>query len=86
MLLLAAFLMLQIMVLAGFGTLITGFMLWDTDQTFKLQLLFGIFLGLCGLPALALAVLFSERLWYKLSGAEKLVAQVLEQDQNSEAG
>lgn len=70
---LAAFLLLQFMVLAGFGALVTGFMLWEADQTLKLQILFAIFVGLFGIPALLLAFLFSERLWYKASGAEKLV-------------
>lgn len=84
MALLGAFLMLQIMVLAAFGSLVTGFLLWDAEPHFKLQILFGIFLALCGLPVLVLGFLFSERLWYKVSGAEKLVAHVLKQNQNSE--
>jgi len=73
---LLAFIFLQFMVLAGFGALVTGFMLWEADYTFKLQILFSIFLALAGLPALGLAVIFSERLWYKASGAEKLVEQI----------
>lgn len=77
---LLAFLMLQFMVLAAFGALITGIMLWDADQHFKLQILFAAFLGIAGLPALVLSVLFSERLWYKISGAEKLVENVRERE------
>lgn len=70
---LAAFVLLQFMVLAGFGALVTGFMLWEADQTLKLQILFAIFLGMFGIPALLIVFLFSEKLWYKASGAEKLV-------------
>jgi hypothetical protein len=70
---LVAFILLQSMVLAGFGALITGFMLWEADQTLKLQVLFTIFMGMFTIPALMLFILFSEKLWYKASGAEKLV-------------
>jgi len=70
---LGAFLVLQFMVLAAFGALVTGFMLWDQDYTFKLQVLFAIFAGMFALPASLLVILFSERLWYRASGAEKLV-------------
>jgi hypothetical protein len=74
----------QVMVLAGFGALITGFMLWETDYTFKLQILFAAFLALSGLPALGLAILCSERMWYKASGAEKMVER-LRQDEKRES-
>ena len=83
--LLAVYLMLQFMVVAAVGALVTGFMLWEAEQTFKLQILFGIFLGMSALPALLLMIVFSERLWYKLSGAEKLVEQVREPGQFRDA-
>jgi hypothetical protein len=73
---LVAFILLQFMVLAGFGALITGFMLWEADHALKLQILFGVFVGLFSVPALFLSFLFSERLWYKASGAEKIIDAV----------
>ena len=76
--------MFQVMVLAGFGALLTGFTLWEADYTFKLQILFAVFLALAGLPALGLAILCSERIWYKASGAEKMVDR-LRQDEQREA-
>jgi hypothetical protein len=85
MLALAAFLLLQTMLLAGFGALVTGFMIWDTDPAFKWPLLFGIFLGMFALPALALVVLFSERLWYRASGAKKMVDSLGEHQQREAA-
>lgn len=66
-------LVLQAMIMAAFGALVTGFMLWDADHALKLQILFGIFLGITLVPLGILVVLFSERLWYRLSGAERMV-------------
>lgn len=68
---LLAFLILQSMVIAGFGALITGFMIWNYED--KLPVLFGIFLGMCLLPLIVLMILASERVWYKATGAQKLV-------------
>ncbi len=70
---LATFLILQFMVLAAFGALVTGFMLWDHDFAAKIEILFYVFLGMFSLPAIALLVLFSERIWYKASGAARIV-------------
>jgi hypothetical protein len=70
---LAAFLILQLMLLSLVGALVSGFMLWDTDFQFKMQVLFGMFLALFALPFIGLLILFSERLWYKASGAQKMV-------------
>lgn len=70
---LAAFLFLQVMVCSGFGALVTGFLLWDYDFAIKIEILFGVFLGLFAFPLIALLVIFSERFWYKTSGAERLV-------------
>jgi hypothetical protein len=74
---LAAFVILQCMILAGFGALVTGVLLLELDPRNKLQILFGIFAGGFLLPALALAVLLSERTWYKASGAKKMVEDLL---------
>ncbi len=77
--------MFQVMVLAGFGALITAFMLWETDYAFKLQILFAVFLALSGLPALGLAILCSERMWYKASGAQKMVENLSKDEQREAA-
>jgi hypothetical protein len=73
---LVGFFVLQTMVLSFFGALIAGFMLWNGEFEFKMELLFGIFLGMLALPAIGLLVLISERVWYKASGAEKMVNEV----------
>src|SRR5690606_25698627 len=80
---LLAFFILQFMILAAFGALITGFMLWDQDQGFKLQILFGIFTGMFALPALVLAIVLSERFWYKYSGAAKLVEEIRDAERSA---
>jgi hypothetical protein len=70
---LAAFLTLQLMMLAAVGALVTGIYLWDYDFQKKIELLFWIFASLFFLPAGALCILLSERLWFKLSGARRLM-------------
>jgi hypothetical protein len=70
---LAAFLVLQVMIFSGFGALVTGFLLWDYDFAAKIEILFGVFLGLFAFPFIAFLVICSERFWYKASGAERLV-------------
>lgn len=67
------FLFLQIMVMAFIGALVTGFLLWDQEFQFKMQVLFWLFTGAFIFPAIALVVLLSERLWFKLSGAERMM-------------
>lgn len=70
---LLAFLMLQFMVLAAFGAIVAGVMLLDQDFKLKLEILFWFFTAMFTLPALALAIVFSERVWYRYSGAQKMV-------------
>ncbi|HMN68848.1 MAG TPA: hypothetical protein PKC28_09955 [Bdellovibrionales bacterium] len=65
--------LLQAMVLAGFGMMITGVLLLDYDFVLRLEILFGIFVGMFTLPALVLTVVLSERAWYKASGAERMI-------------
>lgn len=77
---LAGFIVLQTMILAGFGALVTGMLLWDHDLQGKLQILFGVFMGMTVLPFLALLILASERVWYKASGAEKMVNGLSRED------
>ncbi|MBX3020735.1 MAG: hypothetical protein KF799_03595 [Bdellovibrionales bacterium] len=73
---LLAFLVLQLMLISLVGALVVGFQLWNEEPHFKMQVLFGVFATLFTLPALGLCVVFSERVWYKLSGAEKMVNDV----------
>lgn len=70
---LAAFFILQLMLLSFVGALVTGLLLWEAEIELKMQILFGVFLSLFALPFLGLVVLFNERLWYKVSGAQKMV-------------
>ena len=74
---------LQIIVLAGVGAVVTGLWLWDYDPHVKMQIAFGICLGFFFLPALLLMVVFSERLWYKHSGAKKMVDELIEGKSNA---
>jgi hypothetical protein len=70
---LAALLVSQLMLLALVGAVVTGFLLWDADFEFKMEVLFIIFSLLFAVPAAVLGVLLSGRLWYRLSGAKKMV-------------
>lgn len=73
---LAAFFIFHGILLAGFGALVTGMMLLNLEQRTMLEILFSIFLAMFLLPLLALMWAMSERLWYKASGAEKMVEEV----------
>ncbi len=70
---LAAFLIVQLMMLSAVGALVTGVLLWDHDFQAKIEILFWIFTATFAVPALLLAVLMSERLWYRISGARKFM-------------
>lgn len=67
---------LQIMILSFVGAVVCGVWLLDYDVTMKLWILFGVFSGLFALPALALLIALNERVWYKASGAAKIVEEV----------
>lgn len=67
---------LQVMILSGFGALITGILLWDHEFAAKIEILFWIFAGMFFVPLLILIVLLSERLWFKISGAQELGAKL----------
>jgi hypothetical protein len=69
---------LQIVTVAAVGAVVTGLWLWDYDVHSKLQIAFGVCLGVFVLPVLLLMVGFSERLWYKASGASKMVDEIIE--------
>ena len=75
---LLAFFVLQLTMIAGIGALVTGVILWDYDFQTKMQILLGIFLFLFLVPMAALSVLFSESVWYRASGAKKMVDEMVE--------
>ena len=70
---LAAFCILQVMILSAFGALVTAFLLWEHDFAAKIEILFWIFTALFTLPLLALLFALSERVWYRASGAAKMM-------------
>lgn len=73
LLLLSTFLVLQLMMLSLVGALVTAVILWDHDFQAKMEVLFWIFAGTFTVPAFIFAVLMSEFLWYRLSGARRLM-------------
>lgn len=74
---LLGFLFLQLIMLAGVGALVTGVWLLELEPQIKLQILFWSFLFLFLVPVGLLGFLFSEHLWYRASGAEKMVDDYL---------
>jgi len=70
---LAVFLFFQIMILSFVGAVVTGVLLLPHDQNTKLLILFGVFAFSFGVPFVCLLVLFSEKIWFQVSGAEKMV-------------
>lgn len=73
MALLAAFLVLQMMMLSLVGAIVTGVYLWDHDFQAKVEILFWIFAGTFAVPAVLLMILMSEYLWFRISGARRLM-------------
>lgn len=70
---LLAFFILQFMLLSLVGAIVTGVMLWEQDLKLKLEVLFWFFTAMFSLPVLALSLGLSERVWYRVSGAKKMV-------------
>ncbi len=77
--LLMMFLSLQLMIMAFAGAVVTGFMLWDYDFETKIQILFGVCATLFLLPLIALCILLSQRVWFKASGAQKMIDEMASQ-------
>ena len=69
----AAFFILQLMMLSFVGAIVSGVWLLEYDLSTKLWILFGVFSSLFALPALAILIALNERVWYKASGAAKIV-------------
>ncbi len=77
------FLFLQTIMLAGVGALVSGVMLLDYDLHFKLQILFATFLAIFLIPILLISIALSQRVWYRVSGAEKMVNETLTEDKST---
>ena len=68
-----AFLFLQIMILSLVGAVVTGFYLWDHDFQDKMTILFWLFTGTFAVPAILLAIVMSEALWFRISGVRRMM-------------
>lgn len=68
--------LMQTAVIGVTGILISAVFLYTKDECLRLWLVLGIFalLGICSL--LAIGYLLSDRLWYRLSGANNLVNEL----------
>jgi len=71
--LLLGFFVLQMMVFAFVGALVSGLYLMDLQAEWRWQLIFIFCTVFFALPFLVLLFLFSERLWFKASGAQALL-------------
>lgn len=67
------FCLLQLMILALAGAVVSGVLLLDVDFDTKMRVLFYACLALFGLPACALGYLLSARVWFRHSGAERMI-------------
>ena len=76
----AVFFVLQLMALGFIGTVLVGVFLCPTDTETKLWILFGVFGTMFVLASGLLAVLLSDRVWYKVSGAREMMATQTPQD------
>lgn len=70
---LAVFCFLQLMIFGFIGALVSGVLLLPEELNTRLWILFGVFAALFLLPLIGLLILFSERLWFRLSGAEEMM-------------
>ena len=69
------FVLIQLMIFGLIGSVVTLVLLGPQDVTTKLSILFVIFAALFLIPFLFLLAVFSEKTWFKISGAEKLIRE-----------
>lgn len=74
----ALFFFLQLMLVGFVGAIVVGVFLIPQDLEVRLWILLGIFGVLFLLPLCILLYAFSEKVWYRMSGAEKMVADLQE--------
>lgn len=73
----AAFFILQLMCMGFVGASVTAIWLYPTaDLDSKLYLFLCFFIALFLVPALGLVILFSDRFWFRLSGAQKMMTDL----------
>jgi len=73
----ALFLFLQLMLVGFIGSVVVGVFLIPQDLEVRLWILFAVFSLFFLVPLAALLFAFSEKVWYRHSGAEKMVADHL---------
>ena len=67
---------LQLMVMGFVGVMVAGIWLYPSeDLQTKLWILFGLSLTLFLIPGVGLFLFFSEKMWLRISGAEKLLSE-----------
>jgi hypothetical protein len=76
---LLAFVFLQLMILGLIGSLVTAVLLSPQDLNTKLYILLAVFAAIFLIPFAFVLFIFSEQVWYKLSGAEKMVNEIKNQ-------
>lgn len=74
----ALFFFLQLMLVGFVGTIVVGVFLIPQELETRLWILFGVFGVFFLLPLCILLFAFSEKVWYRMSGAEKMVADLQE--------
>jgi hypothetical protein len=70
------FLFLQLMLVGFVGSLVAAIFLLPQDMETKLWILLGVFFTLFILPLISLLIVFSEKFWFRASGAEKMVSDL----------
>ncbi|MGK2913029.1 MAG: hypothetical protein ACSLE5_00975 [Porticoccaceae bacterium] len=78
---LLALLFLHALIIGFFGSSVVIVFLATEDPRTRLWALLAIFVAAFLVPLVAIAYLLSERVWFKLSGAEKQVDSVCESEQ-----
>lgn len=73
---LAVFCILQLMIFGFLGAVVTSIWLLPHDVNTKLYFLLSFFAVIFILPFVALCFALSERLWFRLSGAEKILKEI----------
>jgi hypothetical protein len=70
------FVFLQLMLVGLVGALVVGVFLLPQELETKLWILLSVFLLFFILPFFTLLILFSEKIWFQASGAEKMVSDL----------
>ncbi len=72
------FIVLQVMVLSFFGAMFAAVWLWpEIDLTTKLWILFGVCGSLFLVPCAGLCLVFSDSVWFRLSGAKQMTEDLV---------